>query len=143
MANENGELTAQTVELLQTLIRNECVNDGTPESGQEVRNSDVLQTMLEGSGLDIETFEPTPGRGAPRAQQYTGVPQQQAVSGDPEADPIEDGSGLIPGGQSNAPVIEEPTTDNAGFVDDLTAQEPTGEVAPWVVRTLIDEDSDV
>jgi len=58
----NPDLTNQTVELLQTLIRNECVNDGTPESGQEVRNSDVLQTLLEGSGLDVETFEPTPGR---------------------------------------------------------------------------------
>ena len=82
-------------------------------------------------------FEPTPGRGAPRAQQYTGVPQQQAVSGDPEADPIEDGSGLTPGGPANAPVIEEPTTDNPGFVDDLTAVDPGGEVAPWVTRTLI------
>ena len=33
-----------TVELLQTLIRNRCVNDGSAESGEEVRNADVLQT---------------------------------------------------------------------------------------------------
>lgn len=49
-------------ELLQQLIRNACVNDGTAESGQEVRSSDVLRTVLEGPGIDIETYEPTPGR---------------------------------------------------------------------------------
>ena len=56
------DLTGEVVELLQALIRNGCVNDGTPESGQEVRNADLLQTYLEGTGLDIERFEPTPGR---------------------------------------------------------------------------------
>jgi len=54
--------TAETVELLQAMIRNACVNDGTPASGQEVRSADVLQTYLEGGGLDVESFEPTPGR---------------------------------------------------------------------------------
>ena len=55
-------MTAETVELLQTLIRNGCVNDGTAESGEEVRNADVLQTLIEGAGVDVERFEPTPGR---------------------------------------------------------------------------------
>ncbi len=55
-------LTNETVELLQTLIRNRCVNDGTPESGEEVRNADVLQSYIEGPGVLIERFEPTPGR---------------------------------------------------------------------------------
>ena len=54
--------TAETVELLRAMIRNACVNDGTAESGQEVRSADVLETYLEGAGLDVETFEPTPGR---------------------------------------------------------------------------------
>jgi acetylornithine deacetylase/succinyl-diaminopimelate desuccinylase-like protein len=60
----NDALTGQTVELLQQLIRNQCVNDGTVESGQEVRTSDVLKAYLEGSGLDIEVYEPVaaPGR---------------------------------------------------------------------------------
>ena len=40
MASDDA-LTNQTVELLQALIRNACVNDGTPESGQEVRNADL------------------------------------------------------------------------------------------------------
>jgi acetylornithine deacetylase/succinyl-diaminopimelate desuccinylase-like protein len=52
----------ETVELLQTMIRNACVNDGRAESGQEVRSADVLSHYLEGGGLDVETFEPTPGR---------------------------------------------------------------------------------
>lgn len=56
------DLTGESTELLQTLIRNECVNDGTAESGYETRNADVLRSLLEGSGADIETFEPTPGR---------------------------------------------------------------------------------
>ena len=56
------ELTNQTVDLLQALIRNQCVNDGTPGSGQEVRNADLLATWLEGSGLDLQRYEPTPGR---------------------------------------------------------------------------------
>ncbi len=54
--------TGQTVELLQQLIRNECVNDGQPESGEEIRNADLLETYLEGAGPDIESFEPVPGR---------------------------------------------------------------------------------
>ncbi|MDG2262106.1 MAG: M20/M25/M40 family metallo-hydrolase [Actinomycetota bacterium] len=58
------DLTSQTVELLQTMIRNECVNDGTAESGHEVRNAETLQHFLEGVGLDFEQYEPTPGRGS-------------------------------------------------------------------------------
>jgi acetylornithine deacetylase/succinyl-diaminopimelate desuccinylase-like protein len=54
--------TAETVELLQAMIRNECVNDGTPDSGGESRNAALLRSFLEGSGLDVETFEARPGR---------------------------------------------------------------------------------
>ncbi|MFP5327516.1 MAG: M20/M25/M40 family metallo-hydrolase [Acidimicrobiia bacterium] len=57
-----GDLTGQSTELLQTLIRNACVNDGTVESGGEHRNAEVLQTYLEGAGLDVERFESAPGR---------------------------------------------------------------------------------
>lgn len=56
------DLTGDTVELLQTLIRNECVNDGSVESGHETRNADVLQQYVEGSGVEIERWEPVPGR---------------------------------------------------------------------------------
>jgi acetylornithine deacetylase/succinyl-diaminopimelate desuccinylase-like protein len=55
-------LTDRTVDLLQTMIRNECVNDGTVESGHETRNADVLQQVITGPAVDIERFEPVPGR---------------------------------------------------------------------------------
>jgi len=52
----------EVVELLQQMIRNGCVNDGTAESGHEVVNADLLRSGLEGSGCDLESFEPLPGR---------------------------------------------------------------------------------
>ena len=61
MANEH---MGQTTELLQTLIRNQCVNDGTPTSGDEIRNAELLETYLEGAGVGIEQFESLPGRGS-------------------------------------------------------------------------------
>jgi acetylornithine deacetylase/succinyl-diaminopimelate desuccinylase-like protein len=60
----SDDLTGQTVELLQTLIRNRCVNDGTAESGHEVRNADVLRQYLGDTGLDVQQYEPSPGRGS-------------------------------------------------------------------------------
>jgi acetylornithine deacetylase/succinyl-diaminopimelate desuccinylase-like protein len=48
--------------LVQQLIRNQCVNDGTVSSGQEQRNVDLLRSHLEGPGLDLQTYEPAPGR---------------------------------------------------------------------------------
>ena len=53
---------AEVTELLQALIRNQCVNDGHMASGNEVRSADLLRTFLEGAGLDLETYEPAPGR---------------------------------------------------------------------------------
>jgi len=58
MKDPTGEVT----ELLQNLIRNKCVNQGTPESGEEIRNVDLLATYLEGTGLDLQRYEPLPGR---------------------------------------------------------------------------------
>jgi len=55
-------LTNDSVELLQTMIRNRCVNDGTPTSGHESRNADALTQYLEGRGLDLERREPIPDR---------------------------------------------------------------------------------
>lgn len=56
------EFTGPTTELLQSLIRNECVNDGSPDSGGETRNSDLLVGYLEGAGLDVQRFTPREGR---------------------------------------------------------------------------------
>jgi acetylornithine deacetylase/succinyl-diaminopimelate desuccinylase-like protein len=53
-------LTGRTVEVLQSMIRNACVNDGTAASGQEQRNVAVLDEVLD--GLDRVYYEPVPGR---------------------------------------------------------------------------------
>ncbi len=45
------------------MIRNRCVNDGTADSGYETRNADLLRSFLGSTGLDLQQFEPTPGRG--------------------------------------------------------------------------------
>jgi len=53
--------TAEVTDLLQLLIRNHCVNDGTIASGEETRSVDLLAGYLAGAG-DHEIFEPQPGR---------------------------------------------------------------------------------
>jgi acetylornithine deacetylase/succinyl-diaminopimelate desuccinylase-like protein len=62
MAHRSGDVTHEVTDLLQQLVRNACVNDGTRESGNEARSADLLATYLEGSGVDIERYEPSPGR---------------------------------------------------------------------------------
>ena len=57
-----SDLGGEVAELLQVMIRNACVNDGSPESGHEQRNAGVLRDLLEGRGLDMEVYEPLPGR---------------------------------------------------------------------------------
>jgi acetylornithine deacetylase/succinyl-diaminopimelate desuccinylase-like protein len=55
-------MSDEVVDLLQHLIRNACVNDGTASSGHEVRSADLIETYLEGSGVDIERYDAAPGR---------------------------------------------------------------------------------
>ncbi len=53
------------VPLLQQLIRNQCVNDGTKSSGNETRNAETLRAFLtEGASPDEELIEPISGRGS-------------------------------------------------------------------------------
>lgn len=54
--------TAAVTRLLQQLIRNRCVNDGTPASGGEARSVEVIADHLAGGGVEVETYEPLPGR---------------------------------------------------------------------------------
>ena len=62
--NSESALTREAVELLQVMIRNECVNDGTENTGHEIRNADVLAQVIEGAGLDVQRYEPFPDRGS-------------------------------------------------------------------------------
>ena len=55
-------VTEEATDLLQHLIRNQCVNDGTPDSGHEVRSVDTLAAYLAGPGLELKRYEPHPGR---------------------------------------------------------------------------------
>jgi acetylornithine deacetylase/succinyl-diaminopimelate desuccinylase-like protein len=57
-----SEVVAEVTDLLQRLIRNGCVNDGSADSGQELRNAELLADHLRGSGLELTTFESHPGR---------------------------------------------------------------------------------
>lgn len=51
--------SGEVSDLLATLIQNRCVNDGTPDSGNEVRSVATLESFFGESG---EVFEPHPGR---------------------------------------------------------------------------------
>jgi len=52
-------MSEEAVTLLQQLIRNQCVNDGTPESGHEHRS---VETLREFFGVEGQVIEPVPGR---------------------------------------------------------------------------------
>src|SRR5919204_5129134 len=59
-----ADLTGEVTDLLQQLIRNQCVNDGTPGSGHETRSVDLLESYLQFPGAELERYEPMPGRGS-------------------------------------------------------------------------------
>ncbi len=61
MTTHTEDPTAEVTDLLQQLIRNQCVNDGTIASGAETRSVDLLAGYLAGAG-DHEIYEPQPGR---------------------------------------------------------------------------------
>ena len=56
--------TSEVTDLLQRLIRNECVNDGTLASGHEMRSVDLLDDYLRLPGVEMKRYEPMPGRGS-------------------------------------------------------------------------------
>jgi acetylornithine deacetylase/succinyl-diaminopimelate desuccinylase-like protein len=54
--------TSEVAELTQAMIRSRCVNDGSPESGQEVRNVDLLASFFDEAGVTYERYDSAPGR---------------------------------------------------------------------------------
>jgi acetylornithine deacetylase/succinyl-diaminopimelate desuccinylase-like protein len=58
----NTRVEGEVVELLQQLIRNACVNDGTAESGHESRSAATLSDYLSGPGVETARFEAAPDR---------------------------------------------------------------------------------
>ncbi|WP_311389161.1 M20/M25/M40 family metallo-hydrolase [Corynebacterium haemomassiliense] len=55
-------LTDDTLALLQSLIRNGCVNYFSADSGQEATNADTLEAFFAGTDVLVERYEPHPGR---------------------------------------------------------------------------------
>lgn len=72
-------LTDDTLALLQSLIRNGCVNYFSADSGHEERNADTLEAFFAGTDVSVERYEPHPGR----------VSISFTVEGtDPDAEPL-------------------------------------------------------
>jgi acetylornithine deacetylase/succinyl-diaminopimelate desuccinylase-like protein len=61
-AGDTDTIAAESVDLLSTLIRNQCVNDGTVDSGHEARSVDAIAQFLGDTGLDLERYTTRPGR---------------------------------------------------------------------------------
>jgi acetylornithine deacetylase/succinyl-diaminopimelate desuccinylase-like protein len=74
-----GEIVSEVTDLLQQLIRNRCVNDGTRDSGGEIRSVDLLSSYLEGTGADLERYEPVPGRASLVARIEGSDPQASSL----------------------------------------------------------------
>ena len=63
LTSDSRSVVDETTDLLQHLIRNECVNDGTPASGHEMKSVDTLEAFLRTPGVEMTRYEPMPGRG--------------------------------------------------------------------------------
>ena len=62
MTTRLDDPTAEVSDLLTQLIRNECVNDGTVESGNEAKSVDAIAQYLGATGLELERYVAAPGR---------------------------------------------------------------------------------
>lgn len=62
IAPNHEDASGEVTDLLQHLIRNACVNDGTANSGNESRSVEVIAQLLDGVGLDIDTYSAVQGR---------------------------------------------------------------------------------
>ena len=51
-----------STELLQHLIRLECVNTGHPDSGDETRAAELLRSVVDVPGVDLQVFGPMANR---------------------------------------------------------------------------------
>ena len=73
----------EAIELLRELIREGCVNDGTPSSGQEIRSVRVLQRFLAEAialgRVETHVFESAPGRASLVARVHGTDPEAPAL----------------------------------------------------------------
>ena len=73
-------LDVKVIPLLQELIRNKCVNDGTPESGQEIRSARTLEKFFAAYGIPVEILESAPGRASLIARVAGSEPGQPSLA---------------------------------------------------------------
>ena len=59
---DEESIETEATELLRTMIRNACVNDGTAASGQETRSCAALEDYFAGAGVACERYTSEPGR---------------------------------------------------------------------------------
>ena len=59
---DEQSIETEATELLRTMIRNACVNDGTAASGQETRSCAALEDYFAGAGVACERYTSEPGR---------------------------------------------------------------------------------
>ena len=86
------QLTGEVTELLQALIRNRCVNDGTPESGRRgAQRRRCCETTSSGAGIDVERFEPHAGpraRSSPASRAPTPTRRRCCLMGHTDVVPV-------------------------------------------------------
>jgi transglutaminase-like putative cysteine protease len=91
------------------------------------------------AGAGWVSFEPTPGRGQPFAESYTGVPPAQATTGDPgSADtlPPTTAPSEIPTA-TTAPADPQPPQGDLDIVGGRGPDELADEPEPWLVRRVL------
>lgn len=105
----NETLEETTIDLLKRLIRNACVNDLTPDSGEEVRNAETLEEFFSDTSVEVRRFEPHPGR----------VSVAFTVPGsDPSAEPL-----TLLGHTDVVPVDEDKWTHNPFAAETVEAED--------------------
>lgn len=105
------------------------------------------EVYFEGAGW--VPFEPTPGRGIPNAEPYTGVPEEQAAPGQPEATVVEPqttpttqpATGGQPDDSSTDTTIEQQPTGGADEADKSFIEryitDPARRILPWVLGLIV------
>lgn len=106
------------------------------------------EVYFEGAGW--VPFEPTPGRGIPNAEPYTGVPEQQAAPGRPEATVVETPTTAAPqppaagstGDAATNTTLEAEPAERPGGADGQSNVEryvtdPAARAVPWLVIVVV------
>src|SRR5205823_6216272 len=85
------------------------------------------------AGYGWVAFEPTPGRGAPGAEAYSGVPAQQDVAGGGEGGPLTSSPTTASAGASN----QSPATTRPREIETTSGAATAPTQSPWPGRLLV------